>query len=56
MAPEARKESNPPKLVAVLPPELEGVDLEHGDSKPVAFDAWDAGVEARLADEWAKHE
>ncbi len=56
MNPDGRKESSLPKFRAVLPPELEGVDLEEGCGEPVPFDVWDAEMEARLEAEWAKHE
>jgi len=56
MNPEARKEERSLKFVAVLPPELEGVDLEDEGGEPVPFDVWDAEAEARLEAEWAKHE
>jgi hypothetical protein len=54
MSPDARKESPPLKFCAVLPPELEGVDLEEGGGEPVPCDVWDADVDARLEAEWAK--
>jgi hypothetical protein len=56
MSPDGRKESPPPKFRAVLPPELEGMNIEEGDGEPVPFDVWDAELEARLEAEWAKHE
>lgn len=56
MNPDASKESSPPKFRAVLPPELEGVDLEEGGGEPVPFEVWDAELEAQLEAEWAKHE
>jgi hypothetical protein len=50
------RQATAPKYRAVLPPEFEGVDLDEGGGEPVPFDVWDAGMEARLEADWAKHD
>jgi hypothetical protein len=49
MNPDTRKEDSPPKFRAVLPPDLEGVDLDEGPfSEPVDVEEHIASLDARL--------
>jgi hypothetical protein len=52
MSPDARQESPPPKFRAVLPPELEGVDVDDDTARSVPHDPDE--LDALLEAEWAK--
>lgn len=49
MDPDARKQSSPPGFRAVLPPELEGIDLDEGPfSEPVDVEEHITSLDARV--------